>query len=108
MQRIKTGDTVEVIAGRELGERGEVLAVMPKEERVVIDGVNIMKRHQRARQQGSQQIQAQIVEFAAPIHLSNVMPVCASCDERTRVGFRIRESDGHKVRVCKKCGADMD
>ena len=76
MQRIKKGDTVEVIAGKDLGERGEVLAVLPKEDRVVVQGVNILKRHRKARQSGNQQIPAQIVEFEGPIHLSNVMLVC--------------------------------
>ena len=108
MQRIKKGDTVEVITGKDRGERGEVIAVLPKENRVIINGVNIMKKHQKARQLGNQQVPAQIVEFDAPIHLSNVMLVCPSCDERVRVGFHFRETDGHKVRVCKKCNADIE
>lgn len=107
MQKIKKGDTVEVIAGKDLGERGEVLSVLPKEDRVIVNKINVAKRHRKARQVGSQQIPAQIVEFNAPIHISNVMLVCQSCKETTRVGFRIRE-DGEKVRVCKKCNADVD
>ena len=107
MQRIKKGDTVEVIAGKDRGERGEVIAVLPKENRVIVGGINVMKKHQKARQMGNQQIPAQIVEFDSPIHLSNVMVVCPTCDERVRVGFRIRETDGYKVRVCKKCNADI-
>ncbi len=107
MQRIKKGDTVEVIAGKDLGERGEVIAVYPKKNRVVVSGVNIMKRHMKARQAGNQQVPAQIVEFDAPLHLSNVMLVCPSCNERTRVGYRIHD-DGYKTRVCKKCGEEID
>lgn len=107
MQRIKKGDTVEVIAGKDIGDRGEVIAVLPKEDRVIVNGVNIMKKHQKARQAGNQQVPAQIVEFDAPIHLSNVMLVCPSCGERTRVGFSIRE-DGYKTRVCKKCNEEID
>jgi large subunit ribosomal protein L24 len=107
MQRIKKGDTVEVIAGKDLGERGEVIAVLPKKNRVVVSGVNTGKKHQKARQAGRQQVPAQIIEFDAPLHLSNVMLVCTSCEEKTRVGFRVRE-DGFKTRVCKKCGADID
>jgi large subunit ribosomal protein L24 len=107
MQRIKKGDTVEVIAGKDLGERGEVVAVLPKKNRVIVNGINLLKRHQKAKQAGNQQIPAQIIEFDAPIHLSNVMPVCPSCNQRTRVGFRVRE-DGYKVRVCKKCNADIE
>lgn len=107
MQRIKKGDTVEVIAGKDIGERGEVITVFPKKDRVVVNGVNIGKKHQRAQQKGGQQIPAQIIEFEAPMHLSNVMLVCSSCESKTRVGFRVRE-DGYKARVCKKCGADID
>lgn len=106
MQRIKKGDTVEVIAGKDLGERGEVLAVLPKEDRVVVQGVNTLKRHRKARQSGNQQIPAQIVEFEGPIHLSNVMVVCPTCGKSSRVGFRTRD-DGFKVRVCKKCNSDI-
>lgn len=107
MQRVKKGDTVEVIAGKDLGERGSVLSVLPKEDRVVVQGVNILKRHRKARQAGNQQIPAQIVEFEGAIHLSNVMIVCPSCGKKTRVGFRVRD-DGYKVRVCKKCNSDIE
>ncbi|MCU0511304.1 MAG: 50S ribosomal protein L24 [Anaerolineae bacterium] len=108
MQRIKKGDTVEIIAGKDLGERGEVVKVLPTDDRVIVNGVNTVKRHQKARPGPSgQQIPAQIVEKDAPLHLSNVMLVCSKCDKRTRVGYRIRE-DGFKVRVCKKCNADID
>lgn len=107
MQRVKKGDTVEVIAGKDIGERGEVVSVHNKENRVVIEGVNILKKHQKAQQAGRQQVQAQILEFEGAIHLSNVMPVCPSCDKPARVGFRVRD-DGFKTRVCRKCGADMD
>jgi len=107
MQRIKKGDTVEVIAGKDLGERGEVVRVVVKDNRVIVDGVNKVKRHQKARQQGGQTIPAQIVEKDAPLDMSNVMLVCPSCSKRTRVGYRMRE-DGKKVRVCKKCNADIE
>jgi large subunit ribosomal protein L24 len=107
MQRIKKGDTVQVIAGKDLGERGEVLAVLPKEDRVVVNGVNIAKKHQKARQVGNQQIPAQIVEFNAPLHLSNVMLVCPNCNEATRVGYRYTD-DGRKTRFCKKCDGNVD
>lgn len=107
MQRIKKGDTVAVIAGKDIGERGEVVSVRPKEDRVVVSGINIAKKHQKARQAGRQQVPAQIVEFNAPIHLSNVMLVCTNCNEPTRVGFRVRD-DGRKVRVCKKCKSDIE
>ncbi len=107
MQRIKKGDTVEVIAGKDLGDRGEVLEVLPKEDRVVVSNINRMKRHRKARQIGNQQIPAQIMEFDAPLHLSNVMLVCPACDQKTRVGYRMKDN-GFKVRFCKKCQADIE
>ncbi len=107
MQRIKKGDKVEIIAGKDKGEQGEVISVLPKTDRVIVNGKNIMKRHTKARQIGTNQIPAQIVEFDAPLHLSNVMLVCPSCSETTRIGFRFRE-DGAKVRFCKKCNSNID
>ena len=107
MQRIKKGDTVEVIAGKDLGERGEVISVLIGVNRVVVEGVNNAKKHEKAKQIGNRQIPAQIVEFNAPIHASNVMLVCPKCNERVRVGFRVRD-DGQKVRFCKKCDQNID
>jgi large subunit ribosomal protein L24 len=107
MQRVKKGDTVEVIAGKDLGERGEVVSVLLKQDRVVVNGVNINKKHEKAKQVGGRQIPAQIVDFEAPLHLSNVMVVCPNCDKATRVGYRFLE-DGHKVRFCKKCDGNID
>jgi large subunit ribosomal protein L24 len=106
MQRIKRGDTVEVIAGKDQGLRGEVLRVLPKDEGVVVERVNIVKKHQKPMQAGRGQIQPGIIEFEAPIHLSNVMLVCPQCEKATRVGFRVDE-DGTKVRVCRACGNDI-
>ncbi len=108
MQRVKQGDTVEVIAGKDKGLRGEVVRVLRRKDRVIVNGVNIMKRHQKARPApGGQQIPAQIVEFEAPLHLSNVMIVCGSCDERTRVGYRVT-GEGFKTRYCKKCDGNIE
>lgn len=107
MQRIKKGDTVEVIAGKDKGVRGAVLRVIPKKDRVVIERVNVVKKHQKPVQAGRGQVKPGIIEFEAPIHLSNVMIVCTQCSEKTRVGYRVTE-DGRKVRVCRKCGADID
>ena len=104
--RIKRGDTVEVIAGNDRGMRGEVLRVHPKNRRVVVALVNIVKKHQRPIQAGRGQVQAGIIQFEAPIDASNVMLVCPHCDQRSRVGTRIE--DGRRVRVCKKCGEDID
>jgi large subunit ribosomal protein L24 len=101
MQRIKKGDTVEVIAGDERGKRGEVHEVRPKDERVIVSGLNLVKKHQR--RTGNVRTQVGIIEREAPLHLSNVMLVCKSCNEATRVGF---EGVGaNKSRVCRSCGA---
>ena len=108
MQRVQQGDTVEVIAGKDKGMRGEVVRVLTKKNRVIVNGVNIMKRHRKARPgPGGQQVPAQIIEFEAPLHLSNVMPVCPTTDEPTRVGFRVDEN-GMKTRYSKKSGASLD
>ena len=105
MQRIKKGDLVEVIAGDDRGTRGEVNRVMPRENRVVIHGVNLIKKHQR--RTGSVRTQTGIIEFEAPINLTNVQPVCASCDRPVRVAVR-RHKDGSSVRVCRRCGHSLD
>lgn len=107
MQRIKKDDTVMVIAGKDVGERGTVVKILNKEYRVVVSGLNVGKKHQKAKQVGNRQIPAQIVEFNAPLHLSNVMLVCPKCNEATRVGYRILD-DGKKTRFCKKCDANID
>lgn len=107
MQRIKSGDRVEVIAGKDKGVQGEVLRIENKTGRVVVETVNVVKKHQKPMQAGRRNIQAGIIEFEAPINLSNVMLVCPSCKARTRVGFRQAE-DGRKTRVCRKCGKDID
>ncbi|MGB7341985.1 MAG: 50S ribosomal protein L24 [Phototrophicaceae bacterium] len=107
MQRIKKGDTVEVVAGKDKGFRGDVVAILNKDNRVIVNGINIAKKHEKARQVGNQQIPAQIAEFEAPLNLSNVMLVCPNCDAKTRVGYNIK-ADGFKTRVCKKCNEDID
>lgn len=104
--RVKKGDTVEVITGEDRGIRGEVLRIYPKDNRVVVSGVNVVKKHQRPIRAGRGEVQPGIIEFEGPIHLSNVMPVCPGCNEPTRVGFT--KEDGVKVRVCKKCGQVME
>ena len=108
MRRIREGDTVEVISGDDREVRGTVHRLIPKKDRVVVSGVKLVKKHQRPMPTGGRmQTQAGIIEFEAPIHLSNVMLVCPQCDQRTRVAFQ-RLEDGVKVRVCKKCDAIID
>ncbi len=79
-----------------------VQRIFPAKERVLVSGVNIVKKHQRPMRAGRRDIQPGIIELEAPIHISNVMLVCPHCSQRTRVGFK-RLEDGQKVRVCKKC-----
>jgi large subunit ribosomal protein L24 len=128
MERIKRGDTVEVITGRDAAAarregrnlRGTVHRVEygyeidryhrkvrrdPNQDRVVVQGVNLIIKHQR--RTGDVRTQVGRIEREAPIHVSNVMLVCPSCREATRVGFRVFD-DGTKVRYCKKCDAVID
>jgi len=105
--KIKKDDTVEVISGNDRGVRGKVQRVFPRKERVVVAGVNIVKKHQRPMRAGRRSVQPGIIEFEAPIHISNVMLVCPQCNQRTRVGIG-RRLDGQKVRVCKRCGEFID
>ena len=105
--RIKKGDKVMVISGDDKGVQGEVIRVIPKDNRIVVSGVNIVKKHQRPRQGGRSQVQGGIIEFEAPIHVSNVMLVDPKSNEPTRVNIR-RDDDGKRIRVAKKSGTDVD
>lgn len=102
MKKIRAKDTVEVISGEHAGLRGEVLRVLPKEQRVVIQGVNLIKVHERR----SREREGGIIEREAPIHISNVALVCPSCDRPSRVGIRKHE-DGTSVRYCKRCDGEL-
>lgn len=101
--RIKKGDRVVVTTGRDKGKTGEVSRVIPKEDRVVVQGVNMVKRHQRQTQTQA----GGIVEREASIHLSNVMIVDPKSGEPTRVGFKTLD-DGRKVRIAKRSGEQID
>jgi large subunit ribosomal protein L24 len=102
--KIRKNDTVLVITGKDRGKTGKVRFAYPKKERVLVEGVNFIKRHMRAR---GQVRQAGIIEREAPIHVSDVMLLCNKCNHPTRVGFRFLE-DGKKVRVCRSCGEVID
>ena len=103
--KIRKGDEVEVISGRwvDKGKRGEVIKVLPKETRVVVQGVNLRKKHQGQVQTQGRTMTPGIIEFEGSIDVSNVMLVCPKCDEPTRVG--IQREDGKAIRVCKRCEA---
>ena len=106
--KIKKGDTVEVITGHseDKGKRGEVIRVLPEENRVVVQGVNVRTKHQRQVQSQGRTINPGRVRFEAPLHLSNVMLVCPKCGKPTRIATQ-REGDGAR-RVCKHCQAIID
>ncbi len=102
--KIRRNDTVLVIAGKDKGRRGKVRSVLTKEERVLVDGINMIKRHAKARTQARQ---AGIIEQEAPIDSSNVMLICSRCSRPARVGSGFLE-DGKKVRICRRCGEAID
>lgn len=104
MQRIKRDDLVLVIVGKDRGKQGQVRQVLLRENRLVVQGVNMIKRHMRPRAMGTR---AGIIEKEAPIQASNVMIICKSCSKPVRVGVRVRP-DGIKSRVCRSCGEDID
>jgi large subunit ribosomal protein L24 len=106
--RIKKGDQVEVITGKEeyKGKRGEVIRVFPNDERVMVQGINMRTKHQRQVQAEGKTINPGIVKLEGPINVSNVMVVCKKCNKPTRVGV-LRENE-KVTRICKKCGAKLD
>lgn len=102
--RLKKGDEVEIIAGKDKGKTGEILNVLPDEDRIIVEGINIVNRHMRPTQDMPQ---GGIIENEAPIHISNAQLLCPRCGERTRFGARVLQS-GEKVRYCKKCDEIID
>ena len=111
--RIKTGDPVEVIAGKDRGKRGKVLRVLPDRGRVVVEKLNMVKRHTKPRpaprNRGGQGgvIPGGVIEKEAPLHASNVLVVCPNCNKPSRLGVKINDK-GQKVRHCRRCDRDID
>jgi len=101
--KIKKGDTVKVLTGKDRGATGEVTRVLPSAGKVIVDGVNVAKKHQRAT---SATMQGGIIDKDMPIPVANVALLCPACGKATRVGYRV-ETDGTKIRVCKKCEGVM-
>jgi len=101
--RIKTGDTVKILLGKDRGKTGKVMAVLLEQRRVLVEGVNMVKKHVRPRRSGEK---GQRVSVAAPLHISNVQVVCPACKKNSRIGIK-REAGGRQ-RVCKKCQALID
>lgn len=104
MRRIQRDDLVEVRSGKDRGRRGQVRQVFPRNGRLIVTGVNMVKRHVKPTQVGQP---AGIIEREAALDDSNVMVVCPACDRPSRVGFRER-ADGVKTRVCRRCDGDID
>jgi large subunit ribosomal protein L24 len=117
--KVKKGDLVQILAGKDRGKRGRVIEARPSERRVLVENLNVAKRHQRpkpirdsSRMGGAQIVPGGIMEQAAPVPVSNVMVVCPVCGNATRVGVKEKEAKGGtiRVRVCKRegCGEEID
>ena len=102
--KIRKNDTVQVMAGKDKGKKGKVRFAYPKKNQVIVEGINFIKKHSRAR---GQVRQAGIIDLEAPINTSDVMLLCGKCNKPTRVGFTFLE-DGRKVRICRKCKEVID
>lgn len=101
--KIKKGDNIMIVTGKDRGKSGKIFKVLPKEGRVIIEGLNLKKKHVRPRKQGEK---GQIVNIPGSLNISNVMILCKNCDKKTRVGFKFLE-DKNKIRICRKCGEEI-
>lgn len=100
--KIKKGDTVKIISGKNRGKTGKITHVFPKENKIVVEGVNIRKRHARPKKQGQK---GQIIQRSMPIDVSNAVLICSRCSKPTRVGSRVVAAK--KIRICKKCSGEI-
>jgi len=108
MSKIKVGDEVTILSGKDKGKQGKVIEIIPREGKLVVEGANIVKRHIRPTRRGQE---SGIVEKEAPIYISKVMLICPRCGKRTRVGVKILKKaleKEEKLRFCKKCGEIID
>ncbi|HEB13150.1 MAG TPA: 50S ribosomal protein L24 [Actinobacteria bacterium] len=101
---VRRGDRVVILAGKEKGKRGKILRVLPKKERVVVEGLNLIKKAVKPTQKNPQ---GGIIDNEGSVNISNVMLLCPSCDEPSRIKHQIT-ADGRNIRVCRKCEAEMD
>ena len=102
--KIRKNDTVLVIAGKDKGKKGKVRFAYPKKERILVEGINFIKKHSKAK---GQMKQAGIIDLEAPVNVSNVMLFCDKCNHPVRIGYRFLE-DGRKVRICRSCREVID
>ena len=100
--KIKKDDQVVIISGKYRGKKGKVLRVLPQEDKIVVEGVNLVKKNVRSKRSGEK---GQIIEMLSPLHVSNVKLICSGCGKATRVGFKITENKKH--RFCKKCHKEI-
>ncbi len=98
--KIKKGDNVKIISGKDRGKSGKVLGIFPKSNSLVVEGINIRKKHSRPKKQGQK---GQVIQKPAPMSASSVMLICPSCNRPRRAGYKIFENK--KTRICKKCGS---
>ena len=102
--KIRKGDNVLIITGKDNGKKGKIRKVLPRKKTVIVEGLNMIKRHSRTRGQARQ---GGIIELEAPIDISNVMLICNKCNKPARIGFRLLP-DGKKTRICKVCNEALD
>ena len=100
--KIKKGDTVLIISGKDRVKKGKVLKVFPKESKILVEGINLRKKHQKPRKSGEK---GQVINLPAPLPISNVKLICPKCGKVTRVGYKIVEKK--KFRTCKQCGQEI-
>lgn len=98
MAKIKKGDTVKIITGKDRNKTGKVIKVFPKENKITIEGVNIYKKHVRPKRQGEK---GEIINITRPLHISNVSLICSHCSKNARIGFIMENKK--KIRICKRC-----
>lgn len=101
--KIKKGDNVKIIAGKDKGKTGKIAGILLKENRVIVENSNVHIRHRRSRKQGQK---GEKVQVAMPIHASNVLVICTVCKKPSRLGFQKKEN-GAKIRICKKCKSEL-
>jgi large subunit ribosomal protein L24 len=100
--RLKQGDTVRILLGKDRGKKGKVMAVLPADGKILVEGINMVKKHIRPRKSGEK---GQRVSVAAPMQISNVQLICSACKKGTRIG--VKRENGERQRICKKCNAEI-
>ncbi len=100
--KIKKGDNILVISGKDKGKKGKVLSVLPRDNKIIVEGINITKKHRKPKQEREK---GQIIEIVKPIDSSNVKFICPKCGKSARIGYKIVEKK--KYRICKKCNQEI-